>query len=270
LIVAAFSFLNGQNGVHIGISDGLQEVLMVAFFAKEFDGQAFQMFSPSHLVVLGLLVLICVLIVVFRDRISLRTSKGIRYGIWITLYVVEVSWHVWILSVGTWTIQQHLPLWVCSALIWLSPLVLIKKNQIAYEFMYFFGLAGALQALLTPDLGSYNFPHYRFFQVFITHGLLFITALYMTAVEKMRPTWRSLVRVLISMNIYWLLVVVNVLIGSNYLYTTGKLDTPSLLDVLGPYPWYLLVIEGIGIVLCCLLMLPFAFKKKNRSSCLTL
>ncbi len=240
---------------------------MVAFFAKDFDGPAFQMFNPPHLVVLGLLAVFCVLIVIFCNRISTRASKGIRYGIWITLYVVEVSWHVWNLSVGTWTIQQHLPLWVCSALIWLSPLILIKKNQIAYEFMYFFGLAGAVQAILTPDLGLYNFPHYRFFQVFVTHGLLFITALYMTVVEKMRPTWRSLVRVLISMNIYWLLVAgVNALIGSNYLYTRSKLDTPSLLDVLGPYPWYLLVIEAIGIMLCVLMMLPFAFKKAAGAS----
>ena len=53
---------------------------------------------------------------------------------------------------------------------------------------------------------------------------------------------------------------VNRLIGSNYLYTQGKLPTPSLLDVLGPYPWYLLSMEGLGILLCLLLYLPFALQ----------
>jgi hypothetical integral membrane protein (TIGR02206 family) len=81
----------------------------------------------------------------------------------------------------------------------------------------------------------------------------------MTAVEGFRPTWRSLLRVFVVANLYWLFcAVVNSLIGSNYLYTHGKLPTPSLLDWLGPHPWYLLWMEVIGILLCVLLYLPFA------------
>ncbi|GAB4481644.1 MAG: hypothetical protein OHK0031_03670 [Anaerolineales bacterium] len=32
-----------------------------------------------------------------------------------------------------------------------------------YELLYFMGIGGALQALLTPDVGIYGFPHYRYF-----------------------------------------------------------------------------------------------------------
>jgi len=65
-------------------------------------------------------------------------------------------------------------------------------------------------------------------------------------------------------NIYWLFCAwVNSQIGSNYLYTHGKLPTPSLLDLLGPHPWYLLSMEALGIVLCMLLYLPFALKDKR-------
>ncbi|MGB2956822.1 MAG: hypothetical protein WBB64_12750 [Anaerolineales bacterium] len=41
--------------------------------------------------------------------------------------------------------------------------MLIKKDQRIFEFTYFMGISGALQALFTPDIGMYGFPHFRFF-----------------------------------------------------------------------------------------------------------
>jgi hypothetical integral membrane protein (TIGR02206 family) len=87
----------------------------------------------------------------------------------------------------------------------------------------------------------------------------------MTAVEGFRPTWKALPRVILYTNLYWLFCAwVNNQIGSNYLYTRGKLPTPSLLDVLGPYPWYLLSMEALGIVLCILMYLPYAVSDWRR------
>ena len=59
---------------------------------------------------------------------------------------------------GTWSIQEHLPLHACSVLIWLAGLMLIRKDYRIYEFAYLMGIGGALQALLTPDIGIYGFP----------------------------------------------------------------------------------------------------------------
>jgi len=123
------------------------------------------------------------------------------------------------------------------------------------------GIIGALLALSTPDLMSYGFPHYRFIEFITLHGAIIVALVYMTVVERFRPTWGSLLRAVLITNAYWLFcAAVNNLIGSNYLYTQGKLPTPSLLDVLGPHPWYLLSMEALGILFCLLLYLPFAVK----------
>jgi hypothetical integral membrane protein (TIGR02206 family) len=123
------------------------------------------------------------------------------------------------------------------------------------------GIAGALQALLTPDAGIYGFPHFRAFQTMISHGLIITTPIYMTLVEGFRPTWGKAVRVFIGCNLYLLVIfVLNFVIGSNYLFIAHKPETASLLDMLPAWPWYILYIEAIGVLCILLLYLPFAIR----------
>jgi len=118
-----------------------------------------------------------------------------------------------------------------------------------------------LQALFTPDLGIYGFPHYRFFQTYILHGLLVTAAIYLTTVEGFRPTWKSLLRVIVIVNLYMVLILgINFIIGSNYLFVSRKPPGPTLLDALPDWPIYLLYIEGIGLVMFLLLYFPFLIK----------
>jgi hypothetical integral membrane protein (TIGR02206 family) len=144
--------------------------------------------------------------------------------------------------------------------------MLIRKSYAIYEFSYFLGIAGAMQALLTPDAGVYGFPHFRFFQVIVSHGAIVIAAIYMTFVEGYRPYWSSLKRVIIWGNIYMVVVAgINTLLGSNYLFIMRKPDTASLIDVLGPWPWYVLSLEAIALVMCTLLYLPYALRDRRQA-----
>ena len=187
--------------------------------------------------------------------------KRVRYTMSAILIINEALWHVWNLYVGQWTIQTMLPLHVCSIFVYLNAFMLAKGSYPFYEFAYFMGIGGAMQAILTPDLGIYDFPHFRYYQTFISHGLIVSAAIYMTVVEGLRPTWKSFLRVLVGINIYMVFVgAVNALIGSNYMFVAHKPETASLIDVLGPWPWYILALEAIGFVLFFLLYLPFAIR----------
>ena len=143
----------------------------------------------------------------------------------------------------------------------MSAILLVNKSYGLYELVYLLGIAGASQALLTPDAGAYGFPHFRFFQTFISHGSIVAAAVYITAVEGCRPTLQSIKRILIRGNIYAVLVgIINALLGSNYLFVAHKPATTSLLDVLPPWPLYLPILEAIALVMIGLLYLPFAIK----------
>ncbi len=230
------------------------------FFTFYYTGEPFQFLGAAHLGALLCLVLLNIFLQRYRAKDE-SVRKKVRVAMAVVLWLNEASWHIWSIATHTWTIQELLPLHACSILIWLAGFMLIEKNYRIYEFVYFMGIAGALQALLTPNIGIYGFPHFRFFQTFISHGLLVTSAIYLTTVEGLRPTWRSLLRVMVISNIYMVVVFfINQLIGANYLYVAHKPPGPTLLDALPEWPWYLLYMEAIGLVMFLLLYLPFAIK----------
>jgi hypothetical integral membrane protein (TIGR02206 family) len=246
---------------------------MSKYFAYNYTGGAFVLFGTWHLVALAAIALLNVGLLGFR-KTSPKTRKIVRWTMAIILWADEASWHIWNLYWGHWTIQTMLPLHICSLLIWLAGFMLIFEFYPIYEFVYFIGIGGGLQALLTPDGGIYGFPHYRIFQTMISHGLLITSGIYMTTVEGFRPTWKSFWRVVIGLNIYAAIIYpINLLLGTDFLYINGKPSTASLLDLLPRWPYYLIYMELIGILVSLLLYLPFIIKdwraKKGRLSTIT-
>ncbi len=235
--------------------------MLSQFFAKDFAGPAFELFGPHHLVAIGIILGINVGLVGWGRRIPERWRGPVRYAMAALLLIDEAVLHWWRWRTGTWTVQEMLPLHLCAVLIYLSSIVLITKSYRLYEIVYLLGVAGATQAILTPDAGPYGFPHFRFFQVFISHGLIVTAAVWMTVVEGLRPFPQSLRRVMIIGLGYMAFVgVVNRLLDSNYLFIAHKPDTASLLDVLPPWPWYIPVLLLLAVLFLGIAYLPFGIK----------
>ena len=229
-------------------------------WSTDYTGQPFVLFGGPHLAALALVAALNLGWLVFGPDLSSSARLLLRATMAAGLLANEAVYHLWTLSNRQWTARTMLPLHVCSLLVYLTAFLLVSGNAYAYEFCYFVGVGGALQALLTPDAGRYGFPHVRFFTTFISHALLFSAPLYLTLVEGYRPGWSSIARV--SLELVALAVVVGLInwrLGSNYMYLMRPPDTPSLIDRLGPWPWYLLSLFAIALATFALLYLPFAF-----------
>jgi hypothetical integral membrane protein (TIGR02206 family) len=163
---------------------------MGQFFSLDFEGAPFVIFGAPHLVVLALLLLVNLSLP--RLRGHPRAIQSLRLGLAWMLVLNELAWHIWNLAVGRWTVQEMLPLHLCSVLVWTTALMLFSENYRIYEFIYLMGIGGAIQAVFTPDIGQYGFPHFRFFQTFLSHGGIITAAVFMTVIQGLRPHWRSI------------------------------------------------------------------------------
>lgn len=229
------------------------------YFEFDYGGPPFELFGPGHLAALAILAAaVAFLVRGIRtiDEPAKRRGRALIVGV---MLLNEVAWHSWNLVNGTWNVQDHLPLHATSFSIWGSMYVLVTRSYRVYEIVFFIGIVGATQALITPSAGIYGLPHFRAFQTLVAHGMIVVAMTWMTAVEGYRPTLSSVWRSMIAINVLMLTVTaVNVTIGSNYMYTLAKPVTASLFDVMGPWPWYLAWAELLALALFLALYLPFA------------
>jgi hypothetical integral membrane protein (TIGR02206 family) len=224
-------------------------------------GIEFKMFDPPHLVALGIVLAVNLALVPLRRVLGEAGRRSFRFGLATLMAVFFVAHAVWSIWVGFWDVRFDLPLHLCDLTALLGIALLLTRSRRLYEFIYFLGIGGALQALVTSNVGIYGYPHLVFFSSMIVHGGIITTGLYFTVVEGFRPTWGSLWRVTGWMLAYTAAIFgLNLLLGSNYLFIGRKPDFPSLIDALGPWPWYVLSLVGVGFATLLVLYLPFALK----------
>lgn len=235
------------------------------------DGQnTFTLFSVEHFITLGVFVLITIFLFLFREKLrEPRYNLVTRVTLFSILIISEVSLQIWLFWTGQWEYMHSLPLHLSSITLILSAFLLLTKRFSLFEFTFFAGVGSALQAMITPDISQYTFPHYRYVHFFISHGGTVLANLYMVFVEGFRPMFRSVWKALLWLNGYALLIFFfNMLIGGNYMYITRKPVNPSMLDYLGPWPWYIIPLELVTLGTFMLLYLPFwIWKLRKKSKC---
>ena len=91
-----------------------------------------------------------------------------------------------------------------------------------------------------------------------THTGIILTALYFIWMKGYRPTFKGIVKTMVALNLLLpLLFTVNRLFQGNYMFLRGKPYNGSLLDFLGPYPWYILSLETVAFIMFIGLWLAF-------------
>lgn len=164
---------------------------------------------------------------------------------------------------GSLSAQTCLPLQYCDIASIAGGLGLCFRKHFWCEVVYFFGLAGTFQGLLTPAL-LHDYPDPRFFAFFALHSGVTIAAFYVVTGMHMRPAPGAVWRMMrFSLAWYAITAAINFALGTNYAFQCAKPPQASLFDHLGPWPWYNFVAIGLGVVFYSALCLPFAFRRRK-------
>lgn len=235
---------------------------MKGWYGHLYDDFPFELFSISHLVMIGILVMGGVLLSIFRQYIQMR-SGNFRAAIFSLLLGLEVMYHYWMYKDRLWDASNMLPFHLCSISLILCLLLLITKWELVFQVVYFIGIIGAIMAVITPEL-FLGYPHFRYFHFFVTHILIIWTCLYFVLVHQYKPTKIGLLLSFVFLNSSAVLAwIVNHYTGGNYMFLAYKPANGSLLDYLGPYPYYLLVLELVALLLFYILLIPFQLRRKR-------
>ncbi|GAB4245663.1 MAG: TIGR02206 family membrane protein [Candidatus Methylacidiphilales bacterium] len=217
------------------------------------------LFGPSHLTVIALTFLIPLAL---AWMVRCVNQPGLTWSVNGSLVIILVAAKLsalWLAHQrGYLDLQNALPMHLCDWAFFTALITLIWRFKLAYELTYFWGLAGTMQALLTPDL-DFDWPDPRFMTFFLSHGGIIAVVIYTTAGLRMRPTWDSVWRAILASQVYLIVTAgVNLLVDANYGYLCRKPENPSLMDYFGPWPWYILTLEVAAIVSYLLYYSPFA------------
>ncbi len=118
-------------------------------------------------------------------------------------------------------------------------------------------------ALLTPNLWE-PFPSFGTVQFFVAHGLIVSGVLFLAWSGLARPRPRSVLRAMLALNVFAACVgAFDFIFKTDYMYLRAKPPNTSLLDVLGPWPWYIAAAEVVALAVFLLLYLPF--RQSSRS-----
>ncbi|MFJ8527621.1 TIGR02206 family membrane protein [Bacillus sp. NPDC094106] len=221
-------------------------------------------YSKQHVIILLIIGVGIYCLYQYQDLLRQEQwNVMIRYTIAFLFIGSEIGLDVWQIKAGIFQLSTSLPFELCTISLLLATIMIVTKSYKLYEIVFFTGIIGASQAILTPNL-QYAFPHFRFIEFFIAHILLIWAPLFMTWVEGYRPTFQSIKRTMLFLNILVPIVsFVNYKTGGNYMFLAHKPETASLLDLLGPHPYYIISLEIIAFIGCLLLYIPFS-RNENR------
>jgi len=221
----------------------------------------FERFGLEHLTAIA-----AVLATGFGLSVLTRRSRNggaataIRYGVagFLLVGLFAATASAWSARPGDWI--DMLPLHLCDMAIFIAVWSLIRRSQTGYEVLYFWAFGGTLFALITPDIER-AFPDFECVSFFALHGAVLVAAILLTVGCGLRPRPRANLRVWALTNAYAALVgVIDAVSGRNYLYLRHKPYEPSILDQMGPWPWYIGAADVFALALFTVLMLPFGVR----------
>lgn len=217
--------------------------------------ESFHVFGPVHLAVLAMIPLMGVALAAAQRQFP-RRSREFRYGLAVLLLACTSWYYGSFVAHGERLFPSHMPLELCDLSLWLAIYTLLSVRTAAFDVAYYWAVAGGGMALLTPNLVRPTVVDEV--QFFANHGMVVIAVLYLVWSGQVRPRRGSVWRALIAVNIAAVFVgAFDYVFKTDYMFLCTKPPTVSLLDVFGPWPWYIVACEGAAVVLFGLLYWPF-------------
>ena len=232
------------------------------------NANPFILFGTTHIVTIIAITLVSIFLpLIYKTKSEYQKSimtKAIAFVIF--CHVIISPYKDLYLLDNPYNWREVLPFHMCDLSEIFLIFFLLGGPSILYKCAFFWGLAGATMAIITPDIEFLDLD-YAFFM--IGHGMIIIGIMYATVALNNRPYAKdivtvSLITALILLPITYL---INYILGepANFWYLMQKPAGASLMDAFPEPPYHLLVTTPLAILMFCLIYIPYFVKDRAKS-----
>ena len=212
--------------------------------------------------------------VVVGVTIALTVAARRYPGRWITVVslvlgtlvaAAEPSYWIGQAIHGVYSPRNDLPLHLSRAAEFVSAAALWWPKPFLVELTYFWGLGAIVQALATPDIQQ-HFPDPAYFRFYIGHGGVLVAAVFLVVGRRIWPRPGAPGRVFLATIVFTAIAgLADILTRANYMFLREKPTAGSLLNFMGPWPWYIASGLLLAIVFLTVLNAPFWFARRRAA-----
>ena len=209
----------------------------------------FDLFGNDHILSIILIIIFYVLFLCFNEKIGIKNKSEI-FPIVLSFIILshDISEDIIRYITSYYSIEKDLPLQLCTIGIYVAVIALLKKNQIAFELIFYWGLVGASQAILTPDSDLFELKIFFIYSQ-TYHSALIFAVLWLVIKCNMRMQIEYIPRVVLITNLVVVVIsVINYLLDSNYMFLRVKPNSVSPF-LIGDWPVYIIMVQFFSIVI---------------------
>ena len=229
------------------------------------NASPFILFGNVHLITMAIIVLVAVFLpLVCKNQSTSNKSLISKVIAFIILSHVIISPYkdLYLLQ-NPYNWREILPIHMCDLSEIFLAAFLLGGPKILYKCAFFWGLAGASMAIITPDIPVIDLD-YAFFM--IGHGMIVIGIMYATISLGNRPYAKDILTVsaITAFVLLPIVYLINLILGepANYWYLIAKPAGASLMDAFPEPPFHLLITTPLAIAMFYLIYIPYAIKDK--------
>lgn len=203
--------------------------------------------SQPWIIGLTVSIIIAFIVLYWPRLLNMAEREKMRKGLAVFYFVAFISFQFYAIYDKSWNVASTLPLQLCAISYIFSILALINKNQFCFEFAFYFGIAGGLNSLLTPEF-AHGYDAFYFVHYYFEHSGIVVIPIFLSVAFNMKPRKLSWLRILIPASILaFAMYFVNLWAGGNYMYVNQKpiADNPF---VIGDWPYYIFMLELVALV----------------------
>ena len=178
---------------------------------------------------------------------TIKNQKLLNNVLLFSVIINLVSFNLILIGTNQFDINIHLPLHLC----YLTEVALLAtyffNSKLLISWIVLNGLGGGITGFTNSNL-DLNVPIIEYIHLYLSHFNLLLFSIIMFKKKFIITKINFIKSIIINASIFFLIIMLNNKIGSNYWFTLNKPEGTNLTNILPDWPIYLFVMIVIGII----------------------